>query len=239
MTDYSTQKRYGRIAGFLYLVIIVSGIFSEGFVRSGLIIPGDAQSTFTNIKNAELLFRFAFASDLIMVIADIGIALVFFRMLKPVDKSLSATAMVFRLVQAVIIAINLLNHFAVVLVLNSSELNASFSTSELEGIVMFFMEAHGYGYLLSGVFFGISCIILCYLILHSVSLPSVFGILIGFAGLFYGIDSFTQFLFPEYSFITETMVIAGALIAEVSFAFWLTIKGSLSEQRTIKKATGV
>ena len=239
MTEYNSQKRYGRIAGFLYLIIIASGIFSEGIVRSGLIIPGDPLTTVTNIRNAELLFRFGFVSDLIMVIADISIALVFFWMLKPVHKSLSTTAMVFRLAQAIIIVINLLNHFAVVLVLNSIELNASFSSTELEGIIMFLMEAHGYGYLLSGVFFGISCMILSYLIRHSIWLPSVFGILIGFAGLFYVIDSFTQFLFPEYSFITGAMVIAGALIAEASFAFWLTIKGSLSEQRTIKKATGV
>ena len=231
MTDYSTQKRYGRIAGILYLVIIVSGIFSEGVVRSGLVIHGDTQTTISNIKGAELLFRFGFTSDLIMVLADIGIALVFFWMLKPVNKSLSLTAMIFRLAQATIIAINSLIHFAVILVLNSNELNGSFASGELAGMVMFLMELHGYGYLLSGVFFGVSCLILGYLIRHSKWLPSVFGILISLAGIFYLTDSFTQFLFPQFSTITEMMVIAGALIAEVSFAIWLAIKGSLAEEK--------
>ncbi len=226
MTEYSKQKRYGRIAGFLYLIIIVSGIFSEGYVRSTLITPGDALLTVENIRNSELLFRLGFTSDLVMVIADIGIALVFFWMLKPVHKSLSLTAMIFRLAQAIIIAVNLLNHFAVVLVLNSSELNVSLNSGELEEIVMFFMEVHSYGYLLSGVFFGLSCIILGYLIRNSIWLPSIFGPLIGIAGGFYVIDSFTQFLFPQFSEITEYLVIAAALIAEVSFAIWLTLKGA-------------
>ncbi|MCB9047769.1 MAG: DUF4386 family protein, partial [Chitinophagales bacterium] len=42
-------KRYGHIAGILYLVIIISGLFSELFVRSALIIPGDATATAHNI----------------------------------------------------------------------------------------------------------------------------------------------------------------------------------------------
>lgn len=237
MTDYKSQKRYGRIAGVLYLIIIVSGIFSEGVVRSSLVIYGDAQTTISNIKSAELLFRFGFVSDLLMVIADIGIALVFYWMLKPIQKILSLTAAVLRLAQAVFIGLNLLNHFSVILVLNSQELNASYSPDQIGSIIMTLMEVHTYGYLLSGVFFGISCMILSYLIKRSIWLPSTFGILIGIAGLFYITDSLTHFLFPELSSLTEIMVIAGALIAEVSFALWLTFKGALSEDEGIKKAT--
>ncbi|MFV1884153.1 MAG: DUF4386 domain-containing protein [Balneola sp.] len=231
------MKKLGRIAGILYLIIIVCGIFSEGFVRSTLVIPGDAQSTVGNIQNAELLFRFGFVSDLVMVTADIFIAIVFFQMLKPVHKSLSVTAMVFRFAQAFIIAINLLHHFAVILILNSKELNSVFTPDQLSGLTMFFLQTHNYGYLLSGVFFGVSCIILSYLIRHSAWFPSIFGVLIGLAGLLYVADSFTQFLFPELSLITELLVIAGALIAEVSFAIWLTVKGAVMVQKSIKKAT--
>ncbi len=235
MTDYNTQKQYGRIAGVLYLIIIISGIFSEGVVRSSLIVNGNAQATFENITNAEMLFRLGFASDIIMVLADISIALVFYLMLKHVSKSISLLSAMFRLAQAIIIGVNLMNHFGVILVINSNDLATAFNSEQLSSAVMFLMEAHSYGYLLSGVFFGVSCIILGYLIKHSINLPSIFGILIGMAGISYLVDSFTQFLWPDFSTVTEILVISGALVSEVSLAIWLTVKGAVSLET--KKAT--
>ncbi len=235
MTDYNTQKKYGRIAGVLYLIIIISGIFSEGVVRSGLIVNGNAQATIENITNSEMLFRLGFASDIIMVLADISIALVFYLMLKHVSKSVSLLSAMFRLAQAIIIAVNLMNHFGVILIINSGDLAGAFESSQLSSTIMFMMEAHSYGYLLSGVFFGFSCLVLSYLIRKSEYLPSLFGILVGIAGLFYVIDSFTQFLVPEFSEITEVMVIIAAIVSEISFAIWLTAKGAVSPG--IKKAT--
>ena len=224
--DFNTLKKYGRIAGILYLVIIVCGIFSEGVVRSGLIVPGDAAATAASISESQLLFRFGFAGDLIMVLADIAIALVFYLMLKQVNKPLSQLAALFRFAQAIIIGVNLLNHFAVILVMNNSGITQSFNGEQVNSIISFFLEAHTYGYLLSGVFFGFSCLVLGYLFKKSGFIPVLFGWMIGIAGAFYITDSFTQFLFPEAAFVTEILVIAGALIAEVSFAFWLLVKGA-------------
>jgi hypothetical protein len=44
---------YARVAGSLYLIIIVFGIFSEALIRSILIVPGDAVSTVNNIHASE------------------------------------------------------------------------------------------------------------------------------------------------------------------------------------------
>lgn len=52
-----------RMAGLLYLVIIVFGISSEAFIRSGLIVPGDAAATAANILTFQGLFRASFAAD--------------------------------------------------------------------------------------------------------------------------------------------------------------------------------
>lgn len=235
MTDYSAQKKYGRMAGLLYLVIIISGIFSEGVVRSSLVVDGDPQATIENIANSEMMFRLGFASDVVMVLADISIALVFYLMLKHVSKSISLLSAMFRLAQAIIIGVNLMNHFGVILIINSSELANAFDSSQLSSAVMFLMETHSYGYLLSGVFFGFSCMVLSYLIKRSEYLPTFFGILMGVAGFFYTIDSFTQFIVPEFSEITEVLVIIAAVVSEISFAIWLSVRGAVSVK--MKKAT--
>ena len=56
---------YARVAGLLYLMVFVLGIFAEFFVRQNLIVPGDAAATANNIMASESLFRMGFMSDLI------------------------------------------------------------------------------------------------------------------------------------------------------------------------------
>jgi hypothetical protein len=52
-TAETSPLTYARVAGLLYLIIIVFGIFSEVFVRSSLIVAGDATATATNILASE------------------------------------------------------------------------------------------------------------------------------------------------------------------------------------------
>jgi len=56
-TAPSSIQTYARLAGLGYLVIIVTGIFAEFFVRSSIIVPGDATATAANLLGAQDLFR--------------------------------------------------------------------------------------------------------------------------------------------------------------------------------------
>ena len=44
-----------RLAGVLYLIIIVGGIFAQLFVRDRLVVTGDAPATSQNIVSHALL----------------------------------------------------------------------------------------------------------------------------------------------------------------------------------------
>jgi hypothetical protein len=66
MTDRITEaspRLYARIAGGLYLIVIVGGIFAEIFVRGRLVVHGDAAATAHNILAHELLYRLGFAVE--------------------------------------------------------------------------------------------------------------------------------------------------------------------------------
>ncbi len=107
----NANSKTARIAGVLYLTIILSGIFAQFFVRDSLIEPGDATATATNIVASESLFRVGIAADLIMILCDVALAAIFYVLLKPVDNGLALLAAFFRLVQAAILGMNLLNLF--------------------------------------------------------------------------------------------------------------------------------
>ena len=70
-----------KIAGGLYLTIIICGIFGEVGVRMNLIIPGDAAATAANILAAPLLFKIGFAADTTMLLSDVAIAVLFYVLL--------------------------------------------------------------------------------------------------------------------------------------------------------------
>jgi len=221
----NVMKTNARTAGVLYLLIIITGLFSELFVRSGMIVPDDAAATAENITNNSFLFRIGFISDLVMVMSDVGVALLFYLLLKPVSQGLSMLAAFFRLAQATVIGLNLLNFYLPLLLLGDSNYLNSFSGEQLNSLALLFLNAHSYGYLISGVFFGISCIILGYLIFKADYFPKWLGILVVAAGISYLIDCLVNFLFPEFAGSSEILVVTIAVISELSLCLYLLIKG--------------
>jgi hypothetical protein len=229
MKTIQTIKTNARAAGVLYLIIIISGLFSELFVRSGIIVPGDANATAGNIAANSFLFRIGFISDLIMVMSDVGVALLLYFVLKPVNKGLSMLAAFFRLAQATVLGINLLNFYLPLLLLGDANYLSSFTNEQLNSLSLLFLNAHSYGYLISGVFFGISCVVLGHLIFKAGYFPKWLGILVVAAGISYLIDCVVNFLFPELASTSEILVMTVAVISELSLCLFLLIKGVKSK----------
>ena len=226
--DRVAPRRLARIAGILYLIIIISGIFAEFFVRQSLIVPGDAAATASSIVAAESLFRLGIAADLIMIIADVALALVFYFLFKPVSNILSLMAAFFRLAQAVVLGINLLNLFFALQLLTVAGIQAAFPAAAPPALALLFLGAHSTGYALGLMFFGVNLLILGYLALKSGYFPRLLGILVIVAALGYLLDTFARVLLPNYSDlqpIFDLAVFGPAFIAELSLALWLLFKG--------------
>lgn len=220
------DKRTARVAGVLYLIIIVFAGFSEGYVRSNLIVPGDATATAHNIVSSAWLFRLGFVSDIIAFASDAAVALLLYVLLKPVSKTVSLIAASFRLLaHPAIASINLLNHFAALLLLSDADYLTVFDGDQLQAFVMLFLNLHRYGYLIGGAFFGVHCFLLGYLLFKSDYFPRLLGGLLVVASFGYLIESFGNFLFPNYIELLVWVVAVPAVIAELSLCVWLLVKG--------------
>ena len=215
---------YARVAGSLYLIIIVFGIFSEVFIRSNLVVTGDAAATANNILASEGLFRIGFAADAMMLLSDVAIAVLFYVLLKPVGKTLALTASAFRLTQAAILGFNLLNYYAALLLLKGDGYAAVFEAGQLDTLAMMFLDMHSHGYDLGLLFFGVSNLILGYLVVKSDYFPGILGCGLAGAGLVYLAGSSIRFLFPGFAAIIAPAYIV-PFVAESSFCLWLLIKG--------------
>lgn len=215
---------YARTAGLLYLIIIVFGISSEVFIRGSLITPGDPAATTTNIMTSQSLFRAGFLADSIMLLCDVAIAILFYTLLKSINKTLAITAAAFRLIQAAILGMNLLNYYAVMLLLNGNGSGELLETNQLHAQVMLHLDMHSHGYDLGLLFFAVSNFVLGYLIVKSQRFPSILGYGLQAAATIYLVGSYTRFMLPDYvSFVEPFYIIP--LVAELSLCLWLLIKG--------------
>lgn len=227
ISDLSPRKM-ARLAGSGYLVIIGAGIFAEFFIRSNLLVPGDAEATAHQIMESEGAFRLGITADLIMLLSDVLVAWALYVLLKPVNRNLSLLAAFFRLVHAAVYGINLLNLIFVLQLLGGNSFLGVFESDQLYALAMVFLKAHQYGYDIGLVFFGFHCGVLGYLVFRSGFFPRILGILLEVAALAYLVNSFARFLminYQTYESLFAVVVFVPAFIAELSFTLWLLVKG--------------
>jgi hypothetical protein len=223
MTEVS-PRTCARAAGLLYLIIIVCGISSEVFIRANVIVDGDAAATAANILASTSLFRLGFAADVVMLLSDVAIAVLFYVLLKPVNKTLALMAAAFRLTQAAVLGLNLLNYYAALLVLEGAGYGVALEAGELAALALLFLDLHGYGYDLGLLFFALSSFILGYLVVKSDYFPGILGYGLMAAAVVYLAGSFTRFLVPDAVSLIEPMYVV-PLVAELSFCLWLLVRG--------------
>lgn len=219
----ATPVVWARVAGALYLVIIVCGLFGEIGVRSALVVQGDPSATARNILAADGLYRAGFVADTLMFLSDGVLAVLLFLILRPVHRVLALVALCFRLLQSAVIAVNLLNYHAALLVLEGGD-RLALGASERASLASLFLDLHSHGYDLGLIPFGIHCLLLGYLIAVSGYLPKMLGYLSVAAGVTYLIGSYTRFLLPNLVEAVSPIYLV-AIVSELSLCLWLLVKG--------------
>ena len=156
-TIETSPQIYSRIGGVLYLIIIVVGLFAEIFVRSKLIVSGDATSTARNIMASEQLWRIGFSGSLTMLLCAIPLALIMYVLLSPVSRNIALLVVFFNLVSIAVEAFNNLNMFAALFPLGSSDYLKAFEPQQLHVLAYHSIRMHTSGYNISLIFFGMNC----------------------------------------------------------------------------------
>lgn len=208
-------NRTARLAGWLYLALIPFSVLGFFYVPSVLIVPGDAATTSRNILASELLFRTGTVSWLVGHIILIFLALVLYRLFKPVNKDHAILMVVLALLCVPIVFLNEVNSLAVLHLLESSP-----SDAQVHAQVMLFLDMRQSGILFAQVFFGLWLFPLGLLMYRSGFLPWVLGVLMLIAAAAYLMDAITQLLFPGFPTISQF-----TFLGELLFPLWLVIKG--------------
>jgi Domain of unknown function (DUF4386) len=217
-------NKTARMAGFLYLIYIVTTIVADVFGRSKLIVFGDAAATAQNIMASEWQFRIGITGDLVSMVFFLLAAWALYVLLKPVNKDLAILFVLLNLGGVAVYSINLLNQFAAVLLLSGADYLKVFQADQLQSLVMFFLNLHHNGYWIAQIFFGAWLFPLGYLVFKSGFLPRILGIVMMIHCVGWLMTSLQFFLFPGFEVITYLTYPLG-FISEFGLTLWLLIMG--------------
>src|SRR5713226_9751508 len=231
----SSPRPKARIAGGLWLMVIVSGM-TAFVIRSPLIVLGDAAATAAKILASESLFRFGFAADLIAGVCYMGVTVLLYVLLKPVSRSVSLLAAFCGLAGIAIGSATSIANLAPLVLLGGGEYSRAFTTSQLQAMALMSLRLSFQGFILAMVFFGFQCFSIGYLIVRSTFLPRILGVLLAIGGSSYVISSFATFLSPAFGARLAPFIIPAALLGEGSLTPWLLVKG-VNEQRWKEQAS--
>jgi hypothetical protein len=110
MTFTEHPRLLARVGGVFYLTIGLLAIYSEFFVRGQLLVPGDMTQTTHNILAQEQLWRVGFAAHVVVALCNLPLGLVFYELLKVVNRPLALLALLFISASAILEAMTLLHH---------------------------------------------------------------------------------------------------------------------------------
>jgi len=229
-------KLQARAAGFLYLVVFVA-IFAL-FTRDALIVSGDAAATAHNILAAEAQFRVALLADLASAAAYIGVTGLLYLLLKPVNRAVSLLAALFGLAGSCSMAINLVHHFAPLVLLGEAGHFGGFSSEQLHGLARIALSLQGAGYNIAGFLFALHLLLLGWLVLGATFLPRILGMLLVIGALAYMTNIAAVFLAPNLSAALHPYILLPGFFGEAGLALWLVSMG-VNETKWRAQADGL
>jgi len=215
----------GRIAGSLYVLASIVGIFGLIYVPSKLIVDGNAAETARNLAASETLFRLGISSHLIGEALFVFVALALYHLLKAVNHRHALCMLTLILIAIPIAFLNELNAIAALILVRGSEFLSVFSPPQRNALAMFFLNLHGYGFDIAGIFWGLWLFPLGLLVYRSGFLPRILGLALMVNCFAFLISSLTSLALPNYEALVHPWM-RPFHFGEQVFMLWLLIMGA-------------
>jgi hypothetical protein len=221
-----SNQKLARWTGLFYFLIMFCGLYSGLVVRGSLIDFSNPTLTLNNLIAGEFQYRLGFVADLVMVISDVTVSVLFYFLLKPVHQGLAALAAAFRLIQSAVLGANLINLYKPLVMIQGQDQLHEIQRPLLETELINQLQLFEFGYLISGVFFAINCLLMGILLYRSSLFPKPLGMMIGIASFGYLFNCLASFLAPSLIEVSQVVMFFTAVLSEVSLCLYLLIKGT-------------
>lgn len=213
-----------RLAGFIYFIVVITGIISLGYVPSQLIVWDNPALTVENIKTSEFLFRVGIFSAVLCYIAFLILPFALFKLFEQTNQNVAMLMIILAVVSVPISIFNLVGKLDVLTILNSEALLRVYSPEQISAQVMTMLRSYDNGIKIVQVFWGLWLFPFGYLAFKSGFIPKLLGILLMLGCISYLIQFAGSILLPEMDI--PSFVSLPASIAEIGTCLWLLVMGA-------------
>ncbi|HPJ09676.1 MAG TPA: DUF4386 domain-containing protein [Flavobacterium sp.] len=225
-----SDKTTARVSGLLYLVVVLTGIYSLAYVPKTLFVWDNAALTFKNITASETLFRTGILSSMVCYTAFLFLPIFLYKLLRQVNEFQARIMVVLAMVSVPVAFMNLQHKLAVLSLINPGNQPHHYTTPVLENQVMFYLNQYENGILITTLFWGLWLFPFGYLVYQSGFLPKSLGVLLMLGCLGYLTNLTGDILIEDYAALgISKFVSLPASIGEIGICLWLLIIGVKSK----------
>jgi hypothetical protein len=221
----NAERRPARLAGFLYLLLTVAGVFTLFIVPGRTIVPGDATATAARILGSESIYRAGIAVGILNSVLFLLLAVALYRLLMEVHATLAKLMVMLVLVQVPLAIGDAINQLAALLLVKGEPYLAVFDPAQKNALAMLFLRINGQGTIAIEFFWGLWLIPLALLVYRSGFLPRILGVYLGVNALAYIAVCAVGLLWPQHLGFANRYSFP-ALMGEPAFTLWLLVMGA-------------
>jgi hypothetical protein len=215
-----SPRRVARAVGILDILIILNGMFAQGFVSNRLIVWVDPATTANNILAHEALYRVSFTVFMVEMGCQAAVIALLYGLLKPVNRNISLLTACLGLVGCIVKTVARMFYFAPLLILGGTQHSGAFSVGDLQSLALVFLEVNNWGAGMGLAFLGLSACLKGYLIFRSAFLPRVLGVFSMAAGA-----TISTYLYPPLGDRLFPIIVVLGLVAAVPQIVWFLTVG--------------
>lgn len=221
-----SKNRLARIAGSLYVGVILTGVFSLMYVPSRLMVNGHPELTYPNLLASETLFRFWIVGGLLCYTLFLFLLLALFNLLQDVHLPYARLMVLLGIMSVPIYFLNAQHQFDVLSLLHPSDASLGLASFDIPSHVNMALEQYDNGMRMVHIFSGLWLIPFGYLVYTSGFLPKILGVLLCVGGFGYIINFLGHTLIPEYQQMgVASYIRLPASLGEIGIGLWLLFKG--------------
>jgi Domain of unknown function (DUF4386) len=218
-----STKRTARLAGVLYLLSSLAGIFPLLYVPGRLEVEGDAAATADRLRASGTLLRLGIGAELVSFAMFVLVALALYRLFQPVSEGPALAMMVLILLSIPITFVGVLPEVAALDLAGSAgpggaRYLSALDSHQRDALAYLCLHLHTQAFVVAQVFWGLWLFPFGICVMRS-------GFLLMIAACGYLGSSFAELVFPTYADavgrVTKILT-----LAELPIIFWLLIWGA-------------
>jgi hypothetical protein len=209
-----------RLAGALYLVVVVTGVFSLGVAPARLFVGETAAELAADLMRQETLLRLSIVSEAACYVAFAGLALALHHLFRAVDAAAATIMATLVLISVPFGFANLAHLVEIMRTLESGE------AAEAAASIQTALDGYRAGIFLQSVPWGAWLLPFGYLVLRSRFLPAFLGVLLALAGIGYLAHFAARVLVDGYAQSVWPRILSAPRVGEMLICGWMLAFGA-------------